>query len=247
MSFDIVIPVGPHDMDKIHEQIKYTKKNIIDYRYVYIISSNPSLIVENCTIIDETIFPFSKKDVAYYHGESDRNGWYLQQLLKLYAFQVIPNILERYLVIDSDTFFLKPTRFIDTTDGKYLYNFTDKENHIPYYEHMRRLNEMFVKINNYSGICHHMLFENKFIQEIFNLIENEYRKPFWIIFLELVYEYYRHNDRSGASEYEIYFNYIFNNHSDKVKFRKLEWDNLNNWNKINTQYDYVSFHWYMNQ
>ena len=247
MSFDIVIPVGPNDMNKIHEQIKYTKKNIIDYRNIYIISSNPNLKVDNCIIIDETIFPFRKKDIEHYHGQSDRNGWYLQQLLKLYAGQVIPNILERYLVVDSDTFFLKPTRFIDPTDGKCLYNFSDKENHIPYYEHMKRLHEKFIKINKDSGICHHMLFDNKFIQEIVALTEKKHKKPFWVTFLELVDEHYRHNDRSGASEYELYFNYIFNNHNDKIKIRKLEWDNLNNWNKIHGQYDYVSLHWYMSK
>jgi hypothetical protein len=247
MSFDIVIPVGPHDMNRIHEQIKYTKKNIMDYRNIYIISSNPTLTVENCITIDETIFPFSKKDIETYHGQSDRNGWYLQQLLKLYAGQVIPNILNNYLIIDSDTFFLKPTLFIDPNDGKYLYNFSDKENHIPYYEHMTRLHEKFKKIHKHSGICHHMMYDNKIIQEIFTLTEDKHKKSFWIAFLELVNEDLRHNSRSGASEYELYFNYVLNYHFDKVKIRILEWDNLNNWNKINTQYDYVSFHWYMNQ
>ena len=116
MSFDIVIPVGPNDINQIHEQIKSTKQNIIDYRTIYIITSNPELTIDGCIIIDETIFPFTKKDIELYHGKGDRTGWYLQQLLKLYAGKVIPNILDKYLVIDSDTYFLKPTRFIDPDD-----------------------------------------------------------------------------------------------------------------------------------
>jgi len=242
MLFDVVIPVGPHDMNKIHTQINYTKQNIIGYRNIYIISSNPQLIVEGCIIIDENIFPFTKIDVEKYHGKSDRTGWYLQQLLKLYAGQVIPNILQIYLVIDSDTFFLKKTTFIDN-DGKYLYNYSD-ENHIPYYEHMARMSNKFIKINSYSGICHHMIFDNRFIQEIFNITEDEHKKPFWITFLELVDNKYRYNGMSGASEYELYFNYVIKYHANEVIIRKLEWENLNNFNKITPKYDYASFHWY---
>ena len=45
-----------------------------------------------------------------------------QVLVKIkYAGIVIKNILDKYLVIDSDTFFLKPTSFIK--DGKCLYNY----------------------------------------------------------------------------------------------------------------------------
>ena len=90
-----------------------------------------------------------------------------------------------------------------------------------------------------------MFFENKFIQEIFDLTENIHNKPFWIVFLEMVNEDLRHNSKSGASEYELYFNYMFMYHKDIVKIRKLEWDNLNNRNQIRHQYDYVSLHWYM--
>ena len=36
-DFDIVIPVGPNDKTIIEEQIKFTKKNIIGYRNIYLI------------------------------------------------------------------------------------------------------------------------------------------------------------------------------------------------------------------
>ena len=42
--------------------------------------------------------------------------------------------------------------------------------------------------------------------------------PFYNVFLKSVLESER--DKSGASEYEIYFNYILQNHSDKIKIRK---------------------------
>ena len=134
--FDIVIAVGPDDKNIIKEQINFTKKNIIGYRNIYLISYDPKIKIKNCITINENIFPFSKKTVKKYHGENKRNGWYLQQLLKLYAGFIISDILEKYLVIDSDTFFLKPTEFIQ--DNKCLYNYCS-EYHKPYFDHMKKL------------------------------------------------------------------------------------------------------------
>ena len=105
----------------IEKQIKYTQKNIIGYRNIYLICYDPSISIQGCITINENIFPFNIDTVSKYHGKLERNGWYLQQLLKLYAGKIIPNILDKYLVIDSDTFFLKPTTFLQ--DNKCLYNY----------------------------------------------------------------------------------------------------------------------------
>jgi hypothetical protein len=51
------------------------------------------------------------------------------------------------------------------------------------------------------------------------------------------------NIGAGASEYEIYFNYIFKNYSNNVEIRQLNWSNLKTLN-INTDFDYISCHWY---
>ena len=87
--FDIVIPVGPNDKSIIETQIKYTKKNIIGYRNIYLICYDPSISIEGCITINENIFPFNIETVIKYHGKLYRNGWYLQQLLKLYAGKII--------------------------------------------------------------------------------------------------------------------------------------------------------------
>ena len=118
-KFDIVIPVGPKDIDIINNQIKYTKKNIIDYRNIYLISCDDTLNIDGCITINEDIFPFNIETVVKFHGKNQKNKWYFQQLLKLYASYVIPGIMNTYLVIDSDTFFLKPTTFIQ--NNKCLY------------------------------------------------------------------------------------------------------------------------------
>lgn len=243
--FDIVIPLGPNEKSVIHKQIEYTKKNVIGYCNIYIVSCCPDILIDGCITIPETIFPFTIKDVELIHQTSGRNGWYLQQLLKLYSGICIPNILNRYLVIDSDTFFIKPTIFIDA-QNKCLYNY-GTEYHTPYFDHMKRLHSSFEKMeNNKSGICHHMIFETQYIKEIFDMVEELHNGPFWQVFLHKVDKY--HIPFSGASEYEIYFNYMLKVHADKIIIRKLEWNNcVSNIDTIDsiTNVDYISHHHYM--
>ena len=236
--FDIVIPIGPNDITVCRNQIKYTKLNVVGYRNIYIVSFDPTFKSNNCITINEDIFPFTKQDIVKYHGNTTRQGWYLQQLIKLYAGIVIPGILEKYLVIDADTLFLKPTTFIE--NDICLYNF-GVEYHMPYFKHMLNLDKELTKVfKNISGICHHMIFETKYINELISKIEKNHNDFFYNIFLKLV------NDKSesGASEYEIYFNYMLKNHNDKIKIRKLNWKNSN---KIITDenLDYISCHWYL--
>lgn len=68
-EFDIVIPVGPKDIAQIKEQIRYTKLNILGYRNIYIISYDPTLQIEGCITIQETLFPFSMDTIVSIHGK----------------------------------------------------------------------------------------------------------------------------------------------------------------------------------
>ena len=74
--FDIVIPVGPNDKSIVEEQIKYTKNNIVGYRNIYLISYDPSILIEGCNTIDENIFPFNINTVIEHHGKNKMVGIY---------------------------------------------------------------------------------------------------------------------------------------------------------------------------
>lgn len=238
--FDIVIPIGKDDIDTIEDQIEYTKKNIIGFRNIYLISYDTSLKIKDCITISENIFPFSLETVSKYHGKRDRNNWYLQQLFKLYAGLFIPNILENYLVIDADTFFLKPTSFFE--DGKTLFNY-GWEYHIPYFNHMSKLHPTLLKIDILkSGICHHMMFNTIYIKDLFKTIEKYHFNNglFYDIFLKNVVDY----DYSGASEYEIYFNFVQSKYPTKIKIRGLNWKNSGSLD-LNSDCDYISCHSYL--
>jgi hypothetical protein len=236
--FDIVIPVGPNDINKIENMIQYTKKNIIGFRNIYIISKNETRI-NDCIFINENIFPFNINDISNYLGKNERNGWYLQQLLKLYVSFVVKDILNNYLIIDADTFFLKPTFFFKNQLP--LYN-TGVEFHLPYFEHMRNLHPSLIKQNNKSGICHHMMFQKNILEELFNMIESYHNNEFWKCFLNVVNK----NEilGSGASEYEIYFNYLHIYHKNKFIIRDLNWTNTSSIPE-ESNYDYISSHWYL--
>jgi len=257
--FDVVIPVGPDDINIIHEQLKYTTKNVIGYRNIYLVLSEPTYnLPDNVYVVLESAFPFQKTDVEKLHGKWGRNGWYFQQLLKLYAGTVIPGILGQYLVLDSDTFLLNPVRFVsddmaaDNSTAPVCLYATGTENHTPYFDHLKRLHPCLEKqLPQYSGICHHMMFETVYVQELFALVETYHEnQEFWRVFLEQVDNYYRGQHgpcySSGASEYEMYFNFMLLFHPGRIQIRPLRWKNAHTIQETDAEcFDYVSCHYYM--
>jgi hypothetical protein len=249
MSFDIIIPLGPNELSRIDTQIKYTKQNVIGYRNIYIITCNKNIQINGCIMIDENIFPFKQFISQYfgeYNGKNNRNGWYFQQLIKLYSWYYIPDILDNYLVIDADVFFLKPTQFI--VNDKFIYS-VGNEYHIPYFKHMNLLHNSFKKEISKSGICHHMIFNKQYLKNLFEMVETFHNnnKPFWQIFILSVKEHFQHPpnfSESGASEYELYINYMIRNNMDRIMFRNLNWQNISPTdfvsNRYNHNYDFVS-------
>lgn len=239
-EFDIVIPIGPNDQDVIAQQIQYTKKNILGHRNIYLICKDPFFQIDGCITISENMFPFSIETVSKYHGPTKRHGWYLQQMLKLYTGFVIPDILDKYLVIDADTFFLKPTPFYK--GGKCQYNY-GSEHHPPYFNHMQELHPDLLRRNpDMSGICHHMMFETRYIKELFTMVENYHSNtdPFYNLFFKKVTDIHG----AGASEYEIYFNYMLWKHPNEIEIRPFHWKNSNNLSELISDYDYISYHHY---
>jgi hypothetical protein len=246
LYFDIIIPLGPNDLNKIDIMIDNTKKYIIGYNKIYVVTNKKQFDklekYKDIILIDEDIFidfNFNYINSLKNNTDKSRSGWYFQQLIKLYAGFYITNLLPNYLVIDSDTNFLKPTTFFK--NDLPLYNF-GIENHKPYFTHMQNLHPSLYKKSNVSGICHHMIFQKSIIIQLFYLIETYHNKKFYEIFLENV----SNNEwsGSGASEYELYFNYLHLYHNNKFKIRELKWTNASRLNN-NNAHDYISCHWYL--
>ena len=105
---------------------------------------------------------------------------------------------------------------------------------------MHKLHPEFIKVTSKSGITHHMIFETKYVTELMDMVEKTHNKPFYDVFLEKVTDF----DGAGASEYEIYFNFILKFHLDKIKVRLLNWTNATELD-FNHNFDYVSYHWHL--
>ena len=234
MSYDCVIVHGPNDDQIIPYTVDHLRfvKNL---RKIFIVShtgfeskvfQNPVFQAPNIVILHENIFPFKKEEVSNLINNHSRAGWYLQQLIKLYSPFVIDGILDDYVVIDSDTIFIKDIMF--KMGNRWIYNVSN-EYHQPYFDWMKRLHPSFNKVVRESGIAHHMIFNKSILKELFTLVEEFWELttkcqiPFWEIFLRSVDPKEAHH--AGASEYELYFNYMLARHKDKIYVRKVNFKN----------------------
>lgn len=239
---EAVICCHPKDFETLPMCVRGVRNNIDNIHTIYIISKEDPFI-EGTTWVPETQFPFTDSDIAPYTTH-DRVGWYFQQLLKLYAFFVLP--ISVGIVIDADTIFLNPTSF--QAEGKWCYAY-GTEYHLPYFQHMIKLHASFSRSVNASGICHHMVMERERLSELFARVETTHQKPFWRVFMEQTVSTTQVAEPSGASEYEIYFHYIFKFHYDEYVLRPLHWKNsslIENMEKDKLEgWNYVSYHAYM--
>ena len=239
-TFDAVIPVGPHDHPLLPTTVHYARQNIVGLDRVYVISKSPESVPRGCHFVHEGTFPFKLEDMR---GRvlPGREGWYLQQLLKLHAWRYIPGLSGRYLVLDADTFFLRRTEFI-TEDNRTMLT-AGSEFHRPYFAHLERLLPGLHRVRNASGISHHMVFDSGCLAHLMELAEMHHgSRPFWQTFIQeadpaLV---------SGASEYELYFNFMQLYHSGKIRIRALEWTNAgSSRDPTLLDYDFITCHHHM--
>ena len=240
-SFDVVIPFGPNDSDIIQKCVNSVLTHVVGARYVFVIAHEKNTMdLSNCIILKEESFPFKRADVVEKTCE-ERAGWYIQQLIKFYAPLLISNITENVLLVDADTVFYKRTRFID--NGKFLFDKMMGPPHQPYFEHMKRLHPTFTAWKPVtSGITNIMIFNKKIVIEIMTKVEDLHKKDFWVVFLDSITE----RTKSGASEYEIYFNYMMKFKSDVSRLRPLQWSNdgQRTTTVARGDWNYVSYPWW---
>lgn len=250
---DVVIVSHPKDKETIELCIDGIKENCSQVRRVIVVSSEP--LTEKAEWFDERQYPFSKEDVSLKIGkdnpiqakeffEHDHPvGWYYQQLLKLYAMFVIPDISSNVLVIDADTVFMNPVDFLNHSYGG-LFCTSDEPAKQKYIDHAKRLLPSYRRIYPHVySVCHHMLFQRAILERLFNTVEKIHGTPFWTAFCWCV-----DLEEGGASEYELYYNFSLSR-TLQVALRKLKWTNssiIENMSQFKSEgYHFVSFHTYM--
>lgn len=254
---DVVLVTHPKDketLDMCIDGIRTWGENI---GRVIVVSSEP--LSENAEWFNEAGYPFSKDDVAFQIGREDSRvakeffargghpvGWYYQQLLKLYAAYVIPDISPNVLVIDSDSVFINPVRFLDDQNGGLLCYSDRKSTKSHYVAHAQRMlpsySQVYPEVNS---VNHHMLFQKPILDDMFEEIETFHNMPLWKVFCRCV-------DLSrkwgSGSEYELYYNFALT-HTNQVSIRNLKRRASSTLSALKQYQDegyvLVSFHSYM--
>ncbi len=235
---DIVIPFHPKDRESVAKCVISCRVFVKSCRTIYLISKEDPNIKDTVWIPEESpAIGFKYADIAPRVRE-DRIGWYLQQLLKLHADILIPSISEHFLIVDSDVVFRRPVTMF-SHDGKPCYAY-GREYYKPYFECMSRLipglNRQF---EDKSGICHHMIFTRKYLEEIRALLGG--KEIAWKTIMDVI----NPTELSGFSEYELYFNYMIKNHMSEIVIRQLQWKDAPREHSSDKMFDYVAYHSWM--
>ena len=245
---DFVFPCHPKDFSSLRLTIEGVKKNISNYNNLFVISEEdpnidgvihfPEEKFSNLITKEEIRTIWEKKN----KGLSNRAPWIYQQFLKLFSGSVIPNITESYVVVDSDTIFLKDVEF---DDSKFYYC-RAREYHIPYLNPIKKLLGIEETIG-FSTICHHMIFNKKKLQDMISSIEKRFDKSF----VESVLGVLDYNQLSGFSEWDLYANYMLLTSPEMCQQRQLSWadiriiPNQEQMKELKTCFDFVSCHAYL--
>ncbi len=251
LAIDIVIPTHKKDLQILEYCIDAAKKKIVGAGRVIVISAEK--YSDNAEWFDEKLFPFSITTVRESVGDSC--GWYFQQLLKLYAPLIIPNISENVLVLDSDTVFFRRVKMLDNNGRAFCTVSKDENTERQDFdqrvaEHTEKmLPSLAIKnlpkeFQGISGINHNMIFNRKILLDLFSKVAAHHGgEQFYKVFLKFSQQLH------SASEYQIYFCFLLIYHRDKVHLRKLCYKNTSDINirkyRKRFKYHYCSFHSYL--
>tara|TARA_R110000851_G_scaffold316061_1_gene478934 strand:- start:110 stop:1069 length:960 start_codon:yes stop_codon:yes gene_type:complete len=227
---DAVIPAHAKDVDTLDLCINGIKNNVIGIRNVYVVSREE--LTKNAIWIPESTFPFTLKEVGDLIGNHWRTCWYYAGLIQQTSAVVIPNLANNVLISDCDTVFIKPVHLVDP-EGRSVFNVSydvpgDVTFH-PYFEYMEKLIPGLTKQTKFSGIVHHMPVQKDILEELIERAEKTHGKPFWEANIGVTLEDFKsvntnsHRDGQGMmSTYDLYFNYVYKYHPNKMVIRPLK-------------------------
>ncbi|MEN9654611.1 MAG: hypothetical protein RL235_723 [Chlamydiota bacterium] len=254
---DVVVPCATKDKRTLDLCISALKKQAQGIRRIIVVSKEP--LTDQAEWFDEALYPFSKEDIArvifsdngaeaksFLESPKTRAGWILQQLLKLYAPYVIPDISSNVLIVDADVMLMEPVAF-RTSVGEPYFNM-GTEYHPPYFAHMARLLPGLRRVvQEHSGITHYMLFQRPVLTDLFAHLKMHHGVEPWIALCRSIdpEEVYG----SCLSEYEIYFNFI-QLRSDQAHLRRQKYIDVPDPRAAIIQYEhqgysYITSHLYL--
>ena len=205
----LMIPVAPKDIERARVSIPKMQANLA-HRIVQvgIVAPNHKAITALCAdlgveFIDEQ--PHLEALVGADTAQSMR-GWIRQQLLKLAAPEIMayPDVV----VIDSDTYPLRPTAFL-TADGRQILYRGDR-NMVQFHMFTERVIGPAPGAKT-SFIAHCMLFRAQHLEDLRAEIETRHGEPWALALIRLIDESVKSRlacESDIYSEYEIYAHYL---------------------------------------
>ncbi|MEP5625311.1 MAG: DUF6492 family protein, partial [Hyphomicrobiales bacterium] len=166
--------------------------------------------------IDENdVLPQIAKDDEFVLNGRNRNGWMRQQIIKLLAFNLVPEA-ESILIFDTDTAPINPVSF--RKNGNPIL-FSSNE-FICSYHKMATVLTGLPRQSRYSFVAHCMMFEKHWLEKLQHKIEQHTGLP-WI---EAIYKNLDKTTDAAFSEYELYGDFVYQM-ADKGKVKREYWHN----------------------
>lgn len=228
VTVDVVIPCHQRDAQWLDLVIEGARNCIQGVRRIITVSS--VRYSDKAEWFSEDKYPFTRFDIAcelmgseekardYLATPGNRINWIIQQLYKLYALYVIPDIADNVFIIDADLIFLKSTAVVSAQGGPI---FTEVDEYYPpYFDHMSQLLPGLGRLNPIgSGVAHHMIFQRDIMDRLFNEVEEYHGVPLWRAMCRCV----DHKELflSCFSEYELYYTYALAR-TPKARTRKAK-------------------------
>jgi len=241
---DVVITFHTKDAEIFPWSLKGVQK-YVEHNQIHVISSHKNFpFLRNFSVMlhdEDNLF----ENLTAHSYRGTRWGWYLQQLLKLKAADFVTT--PYYLVVDSDTIFLRK-REIFTPSGK-PYFIRASEYHRPYFRKFSILFG-FEADHEYSFIAHNMVFSRKLVKEMISNIKGNASWP-KLILQGIDFSKFDPKHKLSFSEFETYGHYLKARHPEEFSMRQLEWTNCRFrpnryviW-RLENLFDFCSFHNYM--
>ncbi len=213
---DVVIPCCPREFPLLRECVRGIRDNGIDIGRIIVVTERASsceirrltkkLDVE---IFFEELLPFTLEEVGHR---------LYRQLLNLYLFRIIPDLTKHVLILNPNTIFFSPYRFV-TEGGKTLFMSTGSDDGGWFFHAQRLIPHFRENPFGFSSIHNFMVFRRDVIEKLFCEVETFHRMPFWRAYIYSVDSRY-----IFTSEWEIYFNYFLIRYPREFCWQTFLWE-----------------------
>ncbi len=221
LPIDVLIPSIDKDYDMLPYMIDGIRSCIQHpICQILIVAPESAAIKSICAdhdaafVNEATVLPIRKNDIDYCVQGLDRSGWLFQQFLKLSGDKLCQQ--RHYLVVDSDTVFIRPQSF--ERQGKTILS-CNYEYYRPYFTIYRKLLNESTDLP-LSLTSHHMLFDQVRLQALKHRIE-AVNKCTWY---EAIIKHLDKNEKSAHSDYETYGQFVYKHYREEVLLEY--WANL---------------------